>query len=62
MAALEIGAHSATLSDRAAALLPDVVPAYVTRRGAAYCGDALDLIRAVPAESVDLVITSPPYA
>ena len=62
MAALEIGAHSVTLSDRATALLPGVAPAYTTRRGAAYRGDALDLLRAMPDESVNLVITSPPYA
>ena len=62
MAALEIGAHSVRLSDRATALLPGVAPAYTTRRGAAYRGDALDLLRAMPDESVNLVITSPPYA
>jgi site-specific DNA-methyltransferase (cytosine-N4-specific) len=28
----------------------------------AYCGDALDLLAQVPDESVDLVITSPPFA
>lgn len=37
-------------------------PAYVTSLGAAYQGDSLALMRAMPAESVDLVVTSPPYA
>lgn len=30
--------------------------------GASYCGDALTLLDAVPDESVDLVLTSPPFA
>jgi site-specific DNA-methyltransferase (cytosine-N4-specific) len=50
------------LSARAAALLPGIAPAYSTRRGAVYRGDALDLLRAMPDESVNLVLTSPPYA
>lgn len=37
-------------------------PFYKTRLGAAYLGDALDLIKAVPSESIDLIFTSPPYA
>jgi DNA modification methylase len=37
-------------------------PLYRTRCGAAYVGDALDLLRRMPAESVDLVLTSPPFA
>jgi site-specific DNA-methyltransferase (cytosine-N4-specific) len=51
-----------SLTDRAADLLPDVLPAYRTRRGAVYLGDAVDLLRAMPSESVNLVVTSPPYA
>jgi DNA modification methylase len=49
-------------SDRATSLLQSIAPAYTTRRGAAYLGDALDLLRAMPDESVNLVVTSPPYA
>ena len=49
-------------SDRAASLLPSIAPAYTTRRGAVYLGDALGLLRAMPDESVNLVLTSPPYA
>ncbi len=36
--------------------------AYHTRLGKAYCGDSLDVMRDMPADSVDLVMTSPPYA
>lgn len=38
------------------------VPAYKTAMGAAYCGDALELIRELDDDSVDLVVTSPPFA
>jgi DNA modification methylase len=37
-------------------------PAYVTNWGAAYCGDALALLAELPDESVNLVLTSPPFA
>ena len=40
----------------------DVKPAYTTRWGRAYRGDALELLPRLPAESVALVITSPPFA
>lgn len=35
---------------------------YETTFGAAFVGDSLDLMAELPAESVDLVVTSPPYA
>ncbi len=35
---------------------------YATDRGAAYCGDSIELMRSMPADSVNLVVTSPPYA
>ena len=41
-------------------LLPD--PLYRTRLGSALVGDALELLAVVPDGSVDLVITSPPFA
>jgi site-specific DNA-methyltransferase (cytosine-N4-specific) len=41
---------------------PPLVPAYVTRRGRAYQGDSLDILRRLPSESVSLVMTSPPFA
>jgi site-specific DNA-methyltransferase (cytosine-N4-specific) len=37
-------------------------PYYKTPLGAAYLGDSLELLRAMPVESVNLVVTSPPYA
>ncbi|MGO8673203.1 MAG: DNA-methyltransferase [Capsulimonadaceae bacterium] len=37
-------------------------PVYATRYGAAYVGDSVELLKAVPDESVNLVVTSPPYA
>ena len=30
--------------------------------GAIHCGDCLDVMKALPSDSVDLVVTSPPYA
>jgi DNA modification methylase len=44
------------------ALLTAHQPAYRTAYGAAYCADSLPWLSAIPADSVDLVITSPPYA
>lgn len=37
-------------------------PAYWTAQGAAYCGDSLDLLAALPDASINLVVTSPPFA
>lgn len=37
-------------------------PAYHTELGAAYCADSLPWLGALPTDSVDVVITSPPYA
>jgi DNA modification methylase len=37
-------------------------PAYVTRLGRAYQGDALDVLSQLPDDSVSLVFTSPPFA
>lgn len=44
------------------ALLPDLAPYYSTDLGAAYLGDSLDVLRSLPDGSVNVVITSPPYA
>ncbi len=38
------------------------VPAYVTGLGAAFCGDSEDLLAQIPDASVNLFITSPPFA
>lgn len=37
-------------------------PYYCTRRGKAYCADSLEFLAEVPTSSVNLVITSPPFA
>jgi DNA modification methylase len=37
-------------------------PAYSSRLGAAYCGDSRELLRTLPQDSVNLVLTSPPFA
>lgn len=39
-----------------------VPAAYTTTSGAAYCGDSLELLSALPDQSVNLVMTSPPFA
>jgi site-specific DNA-methyltransferase (cytosine-N4-specific) len=38
------------------------VPAYSTACGDAYCGDSLELLAKLPTGSVNLVMTSPPFA
>jgi DNA modification methylase len=42
-------------------LLPDLRPAYANDLGALFVADCLPVIRRLPDESLDLVITSPPY-
>jgi site-specific DNA-methyltransferase (cytosine-N4-specific) len=37
-------------------------PLYYTKKGKAYCGDSLELLSELPDNSVDLVMTSPPFA
>lgn len=37
-------------------------PVYKTDLGAAYCANSLAVLRDLPSQSVDLVLTSPPYA
>lgn len=37
-------------------------PLYITEKGQAYVGDALELLKELPGSSVDLVMTSPPFA
>lgn len=43
-------------------LLENHAPAYLTNWGAAYRGDSLSLLAALPDSSVNLVLTSPPFA
>src|SRR5947209_5113773 len=40
----------------------ELVPAYTTRLGRAFEGDALTVLRHIPDDSVALVVTSPPFA
>ena len=42
--------------------LPNLRPAYRTQGGAAFLGDALTLLERLPDESINLVMTSPPFA
>lgn len=42
--------------------LKGFTPSYSTDQGAAYCCDSLDMLCRLPSESVDLVMTSPPFA
>jgi len=37
-------------------------PIYTTDMGAMYCADSLEFMRHLPDDSIDLVLTSPPYA
>jgi DNA modification methylase len=39
-----------------------LVPAYTTPLGSAYCADSLDLLDSLESDSVDLILTSPPFA
>ena len=39
-----------------------IQPAYTTEFGATYCGDSQILLKELPDNSVDLVLTSPPFA
>lgn len=43
-------------------LLPNALPSYTTMSGAMYCGDSLDLLKRLPDDSINLVMTSPPFA
>lgn len=43
-------------------ILPKISPFYTTDLGAAFLGDSLDLLKALPTGSTNLVFTSPPYA
>jgi DNA modification methylase len=40
----------------------ETLPAYKTKLGSSYCGDSRVLLGELPDDSVDLVVTSPPFA
>lgn len=44
------------------AKLIEAPPYFLTKRGAAYLGNSLELLRSLPTGKVNLVVTSPPYA
>jgi site-specific DNA-methyltransferase (cytosine-N4-specific) len=48
--------------DHPAGLISGVRPIYRTELGAAYGGNSITLLRELPNASVNLVVTSPPYA
>jgi len=39
-----------------------IAPLYSTNFGKAYCADCIDILKTIPNGSIDLVITSPPFA
>jgi site-specific DNA-methyltransferase (cytosine-N4-specific) len=42
--------------------IPGLSAAYNTKNGSAYCGDSRELLKHLPDDSLDLVMTSPPFA
>src|SRR6185369_16389996 len=50
------------MNDRFRNLINDHHPAYFTQLGAAYHGDSRQLLAKLPDESINLVLTSPPFA
>ncbi len=42
-------------------MLKDLKPYYSTEHGKAFVGDTLELIKEIPDNSIDLIMTSPPY-
>ncbi len=42
--------------------LTNLPPYYSTNHGAAYLGDSLELIKTIPENSINLIVTSPPFA
>lgn len=59
---VERTAVTTKLAQRAVKLVREISPTFTTRRGGVWTGDALELLKAMPKESVNLVVTSPPYA
>lgn len=43
-------------------LLPNIKPHYTTLNGSMFCGDSIKLLKELPDNSLNLVITSPPFA
>ena len=49
------------MADGVAANHGTAAPAFTTPSVTVYCGDTLAVLREMPDESVDCVVTSPPY-
>ena len=60
LAQAELSADNLSLDHPARLVLK--APFFASRLGAAYCGDSLEMLKALPSASVNLVVTSPPYA
>ncbi len=58
----DIGPIASYSTNHPAKLVSTQRPAYATKMGAAYTADASDFIALLPPGSVNLVVTSPPYA
>jgi hypothetical protein len=50
------------MNERAVVADLQVAPMYATPLGAAYVGDSPHLLRQLPGDSIDLLVTSPPFA
>ncbi|MBD2253507.1 DNA-methyltransferase [Nostoc parmelioides] len=42
--------------------LANFIPSYIQQHGAAYLGDCLEIIKSIPDNSINLILTSPPFA
>lgn len=42
--------------------LASLNPVYSTNQGMAFCADSMEFVKSLPTESVDLIMTSPPFA
>ncbi|MEZ0608129.1 site-specific DNA-methyltransferase [Fibrella sp. WM1] len=51
-----------TVNEHFSRTLVGQLPSYITEKGAAFFGDSRDLLATLPDESVDLIMTSPPFA
>ena len=43
-------------------IISNLGPVYSTKQGMAFCDDSIELLQKLPSESVDLIMTSPPFA
>lgn len=62
MQAQQASVFDSETGEHPSGLIASAEPLYRTTHGAAFVGDALELMRALPKGSVNLVVTSPPYA